>query len=460
MIVASRRVVGVRRFASLTMPPLSEPFEGVKLATGVRKMAPRQVTTLPNGVRVVSQDNGDDVSVVNVVFAGGSRADTKSGVAHVVAKSALKSTTSRSEFRVMRDLENAAARLGVSAARETLSFELESTRTSLASSFGLLADSVKNSRFTGAEVRDIRPFVERDIAALESSSTVCSFEAAHTAAFRAEGLGKSITATMSGLDAICHSCVGSYMKARLAAPEHMVVSAVNVDHAALVKLATESFGSLAASSSSSPLGAASKYVGGESRTVALAPGASSAVTIAFSAPHLAAGRASAAAAVAHALLGSFESGYTASVNSSSASLVGSALAGVEGVVSAHAFYAPYSDAGLLGVTIEASPCALQAASAAVMKCFEQLATSALSKEFLVRGQRRVAAGLAMNAESRACVAASNASSVLFGATDLAAEVAHVTAQDVQSMMSAARASKATIAVHGADAQSVWRVSSV
>lgn len=96
---------------------------------------------------------------------------------------------------------------------------------------------------------------------------------------------------------------------------------------------------------------------------------------------------------------SISSSAIASVNSASVSSLGSAFAGMDGVKSAKVVYSPFSDAGILAVSLETRPDVAASATNVAVKCLRDLAETKLSKEMLIRGQRLVAASLASKADA-------------------------------------------------------------
>lgn len=104
----------------------------------------------------------------------------------------------------------------------------------LPDAMSLLTDSIMNGRYTSPEIRDIRSYILSDIANLEKSAAASALESMYIAAFRASGLGSPLVTPAHAASGISAADVSRYMTSRLARPDQIVVSGVNVDHDVLV----------------------------------------------------------------------------------------------------------------------------------------------------------------------------------------------------------------------------------
>jgi len=92
--------------------PLDVPWPGLVLpqARGLSPIAdqsgPAQISTLPSGIRVATLPSASPIASVGVFVDGGSRYETpdNNGITHFLELMSLKSTTNRSDFRLVRDM--------------------------------------------------------------------------------------------------------------------------------------------------------------------------------------------------------------------------------------------------------------------------------------------------------------------------------------------------------------------
>lgn len=98
------------------------PNCSVPAAAGKPSTAPVKVTTLPNGLKVASQDQGGANTSLAVHVKAGSRYEAVPGSAHVLESLAFKATSSRSAAKVQRDVEDIGASVAAKTGREAFVF--------------------------------------------------------------------------------------------------------------------------------------------------------------------------------------------------------------------------------------------------------------------------------------------------------------------------------------------------
>lgn len=102
-----------------------------------------ETTTLPNGVRVASQDNGGPVAAFGLYVGVGSRNETpySAGMSHLLERLAFKGSTARSKYRMVRDMERTGAIFGASASREVLAYSAEGLRERVSEIVGIITET-------------------------------------------------------------------------------------------------------------------------------------------------------------------------------------------------------------------------------------------------------------------------------------------------------------------------------
>merc|ERR1719238_2147619 len=121
--LAARSIWGVAPEAaedSLLVPlDVSSPVPLVDGAT------PTKVTTLENGLRVASSDLPAPATTVGLYVATGSAFEAVPGTAHVLQHMAFKSSTSRSQLKMVRDCEQLGAAAACTASRENIVYQID-----------------------------------------------------------------------------------------------------------------------------------------------------------------------------------------------------------------------------------------------------------------------------------------------------------------------------------------------
>ncbi len=101
--------------------PLTETLPNTPALESVRSSrTATQLTTLPNGLRVVTQSSNSPVASIGAFVDAGSRYETRenAGISHFMEIMALKSTSNRTDFRLVREMLKMGVSLHASASRE------------------------------------------------------------------------------------------------------------------------------------------------------------------------------------------------------------------------------------------------------------------------------------------------------------------------------------------------------
>lgn len=125
--------------------PMSVPLEGIDKPadTPVPNAGTVSISTLANGVRVASQDDGGIVSALGVYVESGSRHETPytAGATHLLEHAAFKGSAARTKYRMTRDVERTGAGFSAAASRETLAYAAECMRDKAADVMSILAET-------------------------------------------------------------------------------------------------------------------------------------------------------------------------------------------------------------------------------------------------------------------------------------------------------------------------------
>jgi predicted Zn-dependent peptidase len=192
-----------------------------------------EVTVLPNGLKVLSVDNGGPLASLGVVLAAGARHEkcNSLGASHVLSRLASFSTFNRSSVRLTNDLENVHS-FQVQRGREATSFSCQVLREEVPSAASLLLD-IARPRVLEYEIRDVADAVVADTEEALSSPDLFLEDEVHSTAFRAVGLGRSLYARSASLTQ--EQLIG-YLFSNWRA-EFATVVGVNVPHQQLVDAA-------------------------------------------------------------------------------------------------------------------------------------------------------------------------------------------------------------------------------
>ncbi|ODQ66379.1 LuxS/MPP-like metallohydrolase [Nadsonia fulvescens var. elongata DSM 6958] len=309
------------------------------------------------GVKIAAQQEGASAygSKLSVVVRGGSRYNTKPGVAHVLEKFAFKNNNHKSALRLTREAELVGAQLTSGVSRENIVLSANFLKEDLEYFVQNLGAVVNGTVFNKYElVERVAPLVAAEVNHANSDPVYLATEAAYETAFRS-GLGNSVLAEAHSpvtIEDVVDYASKVYNKSNIA------LVASGVIPADLQKFVANSY--FAELSAGSALKAESvKTFSGESRIKAAGVNA---VTVAFPIQ----GASSAALAVLAKVVG----GKSHIKWANSSSLLGSVAGGVEVSTSV----ASFSDASLFYITI--SGASASAVSSAAKEAVAAIKTAA------------------------------------------------------------------------------------
>lgn len=226
-----------------------------------------QTTTLPNGLRVVTEriDRVATVSLGAWVGAGARHEpENLSGISHLLEHMAFKGTRRRSAEAIAVEIENVGGHLNAYTGRENTAYyaKVLSEDTDLA--LDLLADILLDSVFEEEELARERDVVLQEIGQAFDTPDDIIFDHFQAAAYPSQPIGRPVLGTPDIVAGMARADLFDYLK-RSYTPDRLVVAAAGaLDHETIVARVGDLFGGLAAA----PPTAASndaRYSGGDYR---------------------------------------------------------------------------------------------------------------------------------------------------------------------------------------------------
>ncbi|KAI9354008.1 Metalloenzyme, LuxS/M16 peptidase-like protein [Pilaira anomala] len=214
-----------------------------KASTGLCK-----ITTLPNGIRVASENTPGHFSAVGVYVDAGSRYETSvtRGVSHILDRLAFKSTANRSADQVVAELESLGGNIMCSSSRESIMYQSAIFSQDLSRVLSLFSDVICHPTINQAEVDEQRQTALYEIDEIWSKPEMILPEILHTVAYHGNTLGNPLLCPPENLELMTPELIQSYMKTWYR-PERMVISACGAEHEQVVDLACKFFGDIPAS---------------------------------------------------------------------------------------------------------------------------------------------------------------------------------------------------------------------
>jgi processing peptidase subunit alpha len=224
---------------------IDEPFPGVPELTPSDAMtAPEtRLTTLDNGLRVMSIDMFAQTACVGVFVNTGSRMETAEnrGVSHFLELMALKTTETRSSKELIESLEWMGAVPMCSSARDHIMYMVDVPRENTSKSMEVLADAVLRPALTAEDIEEEKtrlPFMRE---AFEMDPHTVMVERMFEAGFGGTSpVGQPSFCPDHSVGGMTAGKIRKYMEEWFVGPE-MVLVGINVDHEDFVGMANDHF---------------------------------------------------------------------------------------------------------------------------------------------------------------------------------------------------------------------------
>ncbi|KAI0033969.1 mitochondrial processing peptidase [Vararia minispora EC-137] len=206
---------------------------------------PVQVTTLPNKLRVATEQTPGHFSSVGLYVDTGSRFETQTtmGVSHFLDRMAFQSTSKRSSEEMAAAINSLGGQIQSTASRETVMYQSTHFAHSTPLAVDLIADTVQNARFQEEELEAQRGAASYELREVSSKPELILPEILHEVAYNGQGLGNPVLCPEDRINYVDAGLMRKFMR-QWYRPERMVLAAVGVPHEELVELADKHFSSL------------------------------------------------------------------------------------------------------------------------------------------------------------------------------------------------------------------------
>jgi predicted Zn-dependent peptidase len=223
-----------------------------------------RLTTLPSGLRVVSEANPQLRTAALGAFVGaGSRheASAEHGLSHLLEHMAFKGTNRRNAREIAEAIENAGGDLNAETGVEQTAYFARVLGDDVDTALDVIADILTDSRFDPDELDREKNVIVQEIGAVEDTPDDLIFDLFTAAAWPEQPIGRPILGTRESVGGFDRGAVDAYLKRRYRAGDAVVAAAGAVDHDALVARAQALLASLGADKGGPAAPAA--YRGGE-----------------------------------------------------------------------------------------------------------------------------------------------------------------------------------------------------
>ncbi|XP_075589241.1 ubiquinol-cytochrome c reductase core protein 1 [Dermatophagoides farinae] len=205
-----------------------------------------KVSTISNGIRVVTEDSGIPTCTIGLWIDAGSRYETleNNGVAHFLEHMAFKGTQKRTQMQLELEIENLGAHLNAYTSREQTVYYAKCLQNDIKQSLDILADIIQRSKFGKEEIERERSVILREMQEVENNLQEVVFDHLHDIAFRETPLGMTILGPIENIQRINRNDLISYINTHYKGPRIVVAGAGGTNHDQIVELVDSYFGDM------------------------------------------------------------------------------------------------------------------------------------------------------------------------------------------------------------------------
>ena len=206
-----------------------------------------RLTTLPNGVRIVTEEMPALASAaVGLWIGAGGRHERpeQNGIAHFLEHMAFKGTTKRSALRIAEEIEDVGGYINAYTSREMTAYYARVLAADVPLALDVVADITLNPVFDPKEIEVERHVILQEIGQALDTPDDIIFDWLQEAAYPDQAIGRTILGPEERVAAFGREDFRGFV-AEHYGPGRMILSAAGaVDHEALVRQAEEIFGHL------------------------------------------------------------------------------------------------------------------------------------------------------------------------------------------------------------------------
>ncbi|OQR75162.1 processing peptidase beta subunit-like [Tropilaelaps mercedesae] len=240
---------GVRHYDALRSQRHMNHLARTTFSQCLQNIPETRVTTLANGIRVATEDNGAPTATVGIWIDAGSRYESEknNGVAHFLEHMAFKGTGKRSQTELELEVENAGMHLNAYTSREQTVYYAKCLTKDLARAVDIIADITQNPKLGEQEIERERGVILREMEEVEGNLQEVVFDHLHSVAYQGTPLGLTILGPTANIKSITRQDLKDYIDCHYKGPRIVLAGAGGVDHDELVKIAEQTFGKVSAS---------------------------------------------------------------------------------------------------------------------------------------------------------------------------------------------------------------------
>ncbi len=211
------------------------------------EVRPIEITTLSNGIRVLSEHMPHVRSVAIGIWVGsGSRSEVgdEVGISHFLEHMLFKGTTTRSAEQIAREVDSIGGHLDAFTAKELVSFNTKILDEHLPIAFDVISDLVLNPVMDEADIEKEKGVILEELKMEADNPEYVVHETFMNRFWRGHGLGRPIIGTPRSIKAFHREMLTEFHRRVYQPPSVLITAAGHLSHDELARLAEDRFGHL------------------------------------------------------------------------------------------------------------------------------------------------------------------------------------------------------------------------
>ena len=197
-----------------------------------------KVTTLPNGLRVATEEGFGETATVAIFIGTGSRFETEqnNGVAHFLEHLSFKGTPSLTRRDLEVEIENMGGHLNAFTSREQTAYIAKVMKQDVGRALEILGDILQNSKLEESDIDAERSVILREMDEVNSNMQEFVMDKLHSVAFRSGGLQHTILGPEENIQSLKRKDLVDFVQTQYTTDRIVVVGAGAVKHEELIAL--------------------------------------------------------------------------------------------------------------------------------------------------------------------------------------------------------------------------------
>lgn len=207
---------------------------------------PYEITTISNGIKVMTEPSQSEVAAVGVFIGAGSRHEKieNSGEAHFLEHLHFKGSKRRTRYGLETEVENRGNQLNAYTSREFTLYHMLSFKSDVPQSVDVLGDMLCNSQYNRYHVEAEKSTIWQELQATNDDTFETLMENVYFNVYRDHMMGLPILGEINNIHKITREMIVGFHKRMYYGENMIIIGTGNVEHQMLVDLAEQHFGKL------------------------------------------------------------------------------------------------------------------------------------------------------------------------------------------------------------------------